>query len=89
MLGFHGRSLLYPGFPRWIVVHGFQGIGGLILLHRVHDSSGFEGCFGGFSMGLAVRREVSVPRLALQPVREDISSALTGFFEGFVHVASS
>ncbi len=30
-----------PGFPRWIVVHGFEGFSGLIFWHRVHSSSGF------------------------------------------------
>jgi 1,4-alpha-glucan branching enzyme len=31
----------YPRFPRWIVVHGFQGFDGLIFRHWVHSSSGF------------------------------------------------
>jgi hypothetical protein len=30
-----------PRFPRWIVVHGFQGFDGLIFRHWVHSSSGF------------------------------------------------
>jgi hypothetical protein len=32
---------LKPRFPRWIVVHGFQGFDGLIFRHWVHSSSGF------------------------------------------------
>jgi hypothetical protein len=35
------QTLSEPGFPRWIVVHGFEGFSGLIFWHRVHSSSGF------------------------------------------------
>jgi hypothetical protein len=34
-------QLWKPGFPRWLVVHGFEGLDGMIFRHWVHSSSGF------------------------------------------------